>query len=391
MKKSVLIGIIIAAVVIVGIVIGVVLSVPNNNNGGTTTTAGAPCKHDDPSKIVVVEAVAPTCQETGLTEGMKCTLCDTMVVPQSTVQTIECIESDWIIDLKETQTEDGKRHTECTICGFIFKEEILVAVQKKLTYKLLSNDTYEIIGISEGDFESIVIPSVYNGKAITSIGARAFENCSNIKNVEIPDSVTKIGYAAFSGCASLKSIEIPNSLTFIGSDVFNGCYSLEYNKYENGFYLGNENNPYFVLVDINKYIGTSYVKTYNIHNDTKIISPKVFQDHTFLRSVTIGESVTIIGDYAFSGCGDMGSITIPNSVTSIGGHAFKYCTGLSSITIPNSVTSIGSYPFYGCHQLTNVYYEGTVEQWNAISKGENWNFSVPATEVICSDGVVSLK
>lgn len=83
----------------------------------TTTTTVEYCKHDDPTKIIVVEAKAPTCQETGFTEGMKCLECETMVVPQRIIEIIDCIESDWIVDKESTYTEEGVKHIECIMCG----------------------------------------------------------------------------------------------------------------------------------------------------------------------------------------------------------------------------------------------------------------------------------
>jgi hypothetical protein len=81
---------------------------------------------------------------------------------------------------------------------------------------------------------------------------------------------------------------------------------------------------------------------------------------------------------------------IPNSVTSIGEVAFYKCTGLTSIIIPNSVTSIRDEAFYSCSGLNSITYEGTQEQWNAVSQGIAWNYKVPATYVQCSDGQVTL-
>ena len=66
---------------------------------------------------------------------------------------------------------------------------------------------------------------------------------------------------------------------------------------------------------------------------------------------------------------------IPNSVTSIGDSAFLGCKAMTSITIPDSVTSIGSYAFYNCTSLTSITYGGTKTQWEAITKGDSWNFN----------------
>ncbi len=67
------------------------------------------------------------------------------------------------------------------------------------------------------------------------------------------------------------------------------------------------------------------------------------------------------------------------------------CTALTNITISNSVTSIGNRAFFNCSSLASITFEGTVEQWKAITLGDEWNYNVPATEVICSDDVVALN
>ncbi|MBR5828099.1 MAG: leucine-rich repeat domain-containing protein [Paludibacteraceae bacterium] len=67
----------------------------------------------------------------------------------------------------------------------------------------------------------------YNIKENTRLIAdAAFEYCSSLTSITIPNSVTNIGYWTFSGCSSLTSITIPNSVTSIGSSAFAFCYSL---------------------------------------------------------------------------------------------------------------------------------------------------------------------
>ena len=115
-----------------------------------------------------------------------------------------------------------------------------------------------------------------------------------------------------------------------------------------------------------------------------------FQYCDSLTSIVIPDSVMRIREAAFENCTSLTSIEIPDSVTSIGNMAFYGCSSLTSVTIHDSVTSISSYAFKNCKSLTSIEFEGTVKQWLAVSKGTDWSYNVPATEVVCSDGVVTL-
>ena len=59
--------------------------------------------------------------------------------------------------------------------------------------------------------------------SVTGIGNGAFDGCSGLTSVTIPNSVTSIGESAFKGCSGLTSVTIPNSVESIGSDAFSGC------------------------------------------------------------------------------------------------------------------------------------------------------------------------
>ena len=107
-------------------------------------------------------------------------------------------------------------------------------------------------------------------------------------------------------------------------------------------------------------------------NDSRVVTPS-----------TASALPTIISNTYSNNYGIMAFDT---SCTSIGTSAFKNCSNLSFIEIPNSVASIGDGAFNQCTGLTSITYTGTIAQYNAISKGTDWNNGVPATVVHCSDG-----
>jgi hypothetical protein len=67
---------------------------------------------------------------------------------------------------------------------------------------------------------------------VVSVGKNAFEGCSSLYTVVLPDAVTEIGKSAFSGCSKLINFTIPASLTVIYQSAFSGCAKLGYNATE---------------------------------------------------------------------------------------------------------------------------------------------------------------
>ena len=96
-----------------------------------------------------------------------------------------------------------------------------------LSYQEIDDgNAYEVIGLGSCTDTDIIIPSVYKGKPVTSIGFNAFYSQSSLTSVTIPDGVTSIGSSAFYGCSGLTIVTIPDSVTSIGYTAFYGCSSL---------------------------------------------------------------------------------------------------------------------------------------------------------------------
>ena len=241
---------------------------------------------------------------------------------------------------------------------------------------VIYTDGYEKILVAyHGTNTELALPSY-----ITKINQYAFYNCTGLTSITIPDSVTSIGSWAFRGCSSLTSVTIPDSVTSVGSGTFYNCTGLT-----------SVTIPDSVKsIGDNAFEGCTGLMSITIPDSVTSIGSWAFRGCTGLTSVTIPDKVTSIGSGTFSGCTGLTSITIPYRVTSIGSTAFYNCTGLTSVTIGGSVTSIGNNAFFYCTGLTNITFKGTKEQWNAISKDNYWNYSVPATYVDCTDGPISI-
>jgi len=134
------------------------------------------------------------------------------------------------------------------------------------------------------------------GDEVTSVPSYMCYEMSNLKSINIPNSVTSIGSSAFNGCSGLEKVIVPNI------DIKNWC-SITFGS--------SSANP------------LSFA--HHLYSD----------ENTEITKLVIPDGVTSIGSSAFSGCSGLTSVTIPNSVTSIGYSAFYGCSGLEKVIVPN--------------------------------------------------------
>ena len=180
--------------------------------------------------------------------------------------------------------------------------------------------TYDYTSHDSVFYQNDQIKEIVFSNGITSLGDRLFYHCANAKTVSLPATLTSIGNAAFAQedavsnyTAGLTSVTIPQAVTAIQSFAF---------------------------------------------------------QHTAIAEITVPANVKTWGKYVFSGCAKLKTARI--ACDSIGAFAFTRCTALSNLTISANCKTFGQNILTYCESLKSITYEGTIAQWNAITKPVNW-------------------
>ncbi|MBR0488626.1 MAG: leucine-rich repeat protein [Prevotella sp.] len=199
--------------------------------------------------------------------------------------------------------------------------------------------------------------------SVTSIAEGAFQNCTGLSSVILPESITEIGANAFNGCSALTSMTIwaTSVPTLDNANAFSST--------PNFYIWGDLKDSYVDATNWSSFAPMCYVPItyttdgikYKLASATSATvvstSPKYSGDIVIPANITLRGhtlNVTGIGDGAFDNCSGVTSVSIPESVTSIGRYAFYNCTGLREVMIPNSVTSVGYSAFEGCTNLNEA-------------------------------------
>ena len=265
---------------------------------------------------------------------------------------------------------------------------------EKQTFEYSVTDGEAMITGYNGSDAHLVIPAEIDGYPVTTIGPNAFygmttlesvhfmegslttidfgafNRCTNLKRVTLPDTLTFLGASAFVGCSALESIELPDSLTEILGSTFQSCTSLESVRFPSSRLTGIgdyafQNCTSLRTADITAngalelgkeaFKDCAYLWNVTMKNCRVTEIPEsFFENCTKLKSVTLPESLGSIGMDAFRRCSSLASIELPEGLTQISQYAFDQCYGLAEVGFPSSLTSIGSYAFRNCDALKSV-------------------------------------
>ena len=179
--------------------------------------------------------------------------------------------------------------------------------------------------VSGGKYYSdtvVELPDTVNGKALTTIAAKAFKDNLHIETVIIPSTVTTIEAEAFSGCTNLKTI------------VFKSKTRSE-----------------IITLSVSQMSGGTKTESGVIS-----IGDRAFYGCENLSAIDLS-SIQSIGENAFDGCKALAELTLSDQLTTVKAGAFSGCASLKTVYLPATVEYLGRAAFSGCVGLKSVVFE----------------------------------
>ena len=217
------------------------------------------------------------------------------------------------------------------------KEKVHAAVSGDYEYVDAGDGTVCITKYKGTDTE-VTVPEQVDNKVVTRIGNEAFFSCQSLTKVTLPTGIISIEDGAFRSCTGLVQILLPAGLTSLGDGAFKDCTGLT---------------------------------EMNLPADLTDIGFSAFRGCTSLTQINLPLGITSINDGVFADCIGLKKMSLPPDVTGIEDGAFTGCSHLTEINLPVALNRIGDAAFQNCTGLTDVYYDGSKDQWSQIQIGSD--------------------
>ena len=184
---------------------------------------------------------------------------------------------------------------------------------------------------------------------VTNIALWAFSGCNNLDDVEIPDSVQEFNQACFANTGLLHGMRFPEGLITIPPYCFYGS-------------------------DLD-------IDVLRFPDSLTLIDSYAFGYCKNVKNVRISPNLKLVGDggSAFVMCTGLISATLISTKNgSFAGDPFACCSSLRWVGIARGATKFNQiFLFADCSNLTDVYFEGTEEEFNDLfrdmTRVENYN------------------
>ena len=241
-------------------------------------------------------------------------------------------------------------------------------------------ESASFIGYGDCTDETVYIAATYAELPVVAMYNRDFENTSfapynqtgleHVKRVVIPDSVKYVDGVCFQWCPNIESVYYGAGVEYIGAFSFSTGFGMKFSKVE-----VSRKNPYYsdkgnCIVDLRTsalVLGT-YKTEIPDDGSVKIIGKSAFGPaRRRLASIVIPEGVKVIDERAFHNCEKLERVILPESLEIIESNSFYGCDKLKKLEIGTSLKVV-FLPIFTVGQDTEVYYNGTVEQWKTVIK-----------------------
>ena len=299
----------------------------------------------------------PTITTTGV-KTYTCSVCGKTKQEELPVVEHTCrYDANWFADV-------SSHWQECTVCGKEKNKEKHTwnsgVITQEATTTTAGIKTYTCTVCEKKKYENIpIIPHKHNYSSVWSgddvYHWHACDSCA--------ETNAKSEHLWNDGIVTL-----PATKTSTGLKSFT-CTVCDYIKTETIPALPSTNQPVYSLNST----GTEYVVTGFDGNAAEIVIPttynglrvtsiyeKAFYNNTYIKKVTLPNTITSIEKFAFQGCANLAQINIPESVLLIDTCAFEGCSALNKLTFASEINetgkplTIGVSAFKNCINLSSV-------------------------------------
>ena len=209
------------------------------------------------------------------------------------------------------------------------------------------------------------------------IGSGAFQNCDGLTSLSFPEGMTQIGDGAFQRCGRLETLFFPSTIKSIDWGVFCESHENEYGgectcdsirrievKGIATWFNSNrftERNHHVAAPYADLYVNGELLTEVVLPDTMTCIRPALFYGCQKLRSVVFPNNLKVIDDCAFENCTGIENLEFPQGLDSIKSSAFYICRGLRKIAFPQGLRYIGMRAFWGCEELHSVSFPNKLE------------------------------